>query len=144
MSLKRSEFCVLCVRVVRVFRADVETLGYVSMVTLLSFVRACLSFPPRCHSEDSAEVTLCQQHLRPSQKKRFVVHVRSAMYHELTRTQPKLEGNVASKKKISRPWRFHRKQKNDICNRQSNLLPFVETVGALVCWFLTRDKSSES
>ena len=37
---------------------------------------------------------------------KLVVHVRSAMYHELSRTQPKLEGNVAWKNKISHPWRF--------------------------------------
>ena len=35
---------------------------------LLSFVRACLNFSPRSHSEHWAEITLCQHHLRPSKK----------------------------------------------------------------------------
>ena len=65
---------------------------------LLPFVRACLNFSPRGHSEHWAEITLCQYHLRSSSKKqqqragRIVVHVRLEIYHELSRTQPKLEG----------------------------------------------------
>ena len=41
----------------------------------------------------------------------FVVHVRSAMYREVSRTQPKLGGNVVwNENQISRPWRFHKKR----------------------------------
>ena len=45
------------------------------------------------------KITLCQQHLRPSQTQRqgkLGVHMRLVMYHDLSRTQPKLEGKCVS------------------------------------------------
>ena len=70
------------------------------------FVRACLNFSPRGHSEHCAKITLCQEHLRSSEIKRIrqkqrkpVVHVQSAMFHESSRKKRSLEGNVAWKKR---------------------------------------------
>ena len=52
--------------------------------------------PPQYDIAQKKKTTVCQQHLRPSQKqktqktdtKKNVVHVRSAMYHELSRAHP--------------------------------------------------------
>ena len=51
-------------------RGDIIRLHSSGSWLLLPFVRACLKFSPRGHSENSVENTLCQQHLRPSQKKK--------------------------------------------------------------------------
>ena len=63
---------------------------------LLPFVLTCLNFSPRSLSELSVETTLCQQHLRPSQKKHrkkgtLVVHMRLANCRDWSRIQPKLK-----------------------------------------------------
>ena len=58
----------------------------------------------------------CQQHSRPSQKKKegSLSTCDQQCIMNCQCAQPKLEGNVAWKKKISRPWRF---KNNDVCNR---------------------------
>ena len=50
-------------------------------------------------------------------KRRFVVYVRSAMYHEVSRTQPKLEWNVARGNKTRSHVHGGSKKKNDVCDR---------------------------
>ena len=72
---------------------------------------------------------MCEQHLQKKKKKqkqgRLVFHVRSAIYHELSRTQPKLEGKCISVSvdAVAVVWREKRdltfmtvQKKNDICN----------------------------
>ena len=50
-------------------RGDIICLPLRGSWLLLPVVRSCLNFSPRWHSELSVEITVCQQHLRPSQKR---------------------------------------------------------------------------
>ena len=66
------------------------------------------------------KITLCQQDVRPSKKRdkrRLVVHIRSAIYHELSRTQPKLERICAVL--ASMRWLLCSENKRDLTSTKS-------------------------
>ena len=101
--------------------------------SLLPFVRASSDFSTRRHSEHWADITLGQQHLRPSQKHKHIDREGSLStcdQHFITncqRTQTVLDGKcvsvgvcalaVASLKK--RDVTSMTGSKNDICNRKN-------------------------
>ena len=71
------------------------------MVTLLPFVCAWRKFSPHWHSEHCAEITLCQQYLKPSQKREGSLSTCDQQcIMSCQETQPKLDTSVA--------WRFRK------------------------------------